>query len=809
MKTNNRIQNPPQSLRLSREIDFYWIISRLIIHWKWFLLSILLFLSLAYLRLRYSIPIYRVQTSIMLKDNERGGLNNSEISVFDAMGILKAGDNVDNEVQALRSRDLIESVVKELDLHIRYLVKGRVIDSELYGVDNMAYYDSAPVTVSLDSTFMPSLRGSLFLQLIPEGDTLIRLEGGYWNHAFSAEFTHFPVDIETPVGMITLHKTDNISLHPSFPLEIIISPYLTMASFYQSMLLVEVVGKNTSVVSLTLQETHRRRGEDFLATLTELYNQDVMNDKNKAAANASLFINERLTLLEGDLSDLEKEIETYRHSNRLTDIQSESSLLLSEDNNYGKRLKEAVTNLELLDYLQETLDFEGSIAPIPSSMFNSLSLSDGVLSTDIGKYNQLIMDRKRLSATMESSAPAILRLDERIRLLKDDIRTNLFAIRQMMQSRQKELEDLSLHYDYSLGDIPRREREYMEKIRQQKTKADLYTNLLARREEVALALVVTAPSAKVLESALASSNPVAPNRFAVYVLFLFCGFIVPYIVIGIRRFFNYKIETEAEVRAHSSVPITLNLPISKMKKDIVVRPDSTSVVVERFRLLRTNLQFLLDSKAEKVIQVTSCISGEGKTFISMNLAMIFALKYKTLLVGLDIRRPQLSSRMLLSKNSGGIVSYLQGKESDIDSLIVRDVEGVGLDVLPAGGIPSNPNELLMEPALDELFKELRKRYDYIIVDASPVGSVSDAYLIDRVSDATLFIVRQNYTPKSVLPMLEDVHAEKRLKNINILLNGFSNRSSGYGYSYSEKPEENKDDKSKKGIKLKKTVIKNK
>jgi capsular exopolysaccharide synthesis family protein len=304
---------------------------------------------------------------------------------------------------------------------------------------------------------------------------------------------------------------------------------------------------------------------------------------------------------------------------------------------------------------------------------------------------------------------------------------------------------------------------------------------LRRKQEIDFTLAVSAPSAKVIESPL-TSGLVSPRKTMIYFICLITGLLFPFVVIGIRELMNYKLSHEEEVRRLVDIPIIVSLPIVKTKSSIVVSSHATTAIVERFRLLRTNLQFILDSPDKKSILITSTISGEGKTFVSVNLALTFALKYKTILVGLDIRRPKINTAFNLPKQMG-LISYLTGEETNINNLIYKNANGTGLDVLTSGMVPLNPNELLIERTLDEMFVKLREQYEYIIIDSSPVGSVSDAFLLNRICDASLFVIRNDLTPKSAISLANNVFREKRLNNVNLVLNGFSEGKGRYGYGY--------------------------
>ena len=782
---NNNIEKSGMKPK-SREIDVQWFLVTLLCHWKLFLFSAGLCLFIGFIYLRYSIKIYNVGATVILKDDKKGGMGNSELSVYEGMRLVNPNSNVDNEVEMFTSRNLVQSVVSELRLYIRYSVLGKFKDTELYGHSNNWFYKETPVTAWMDETDVNNLYFPVILDIRKNGNYIV--SGSCGNEMIEVTFETLPAKINTQSGSVLLQPSTISSLKEDHPLHIVISHPLPITKYYLSCLSAEATSKTTSVVKLGLNETHRKRGEDFLDKLIEMYNRDAMEDKNKAASNASRFISERLDYLSEDLNSEEGKIETYKRDNQLTDLEIESQLFLSEDNESNKQLIAIGTQVELLGMLKKELNKN-----IQSLLPANLGLTDPNLAVTIGKYNAAIMEKERFSAYTSEESPIMIRIGERIELLREDVRTQVEGLQKSFVAREKDIRKQGKTYESYLYDIPRREREYAEMTRLQQIKANLYTTLLQKKEEAELSLAVTAPSAKVMNSPLAGVRPVSPKSTRTYALCLLLGLMLPYAGLGLRNLINYKVEDETEIGRGSLVPVMVSLPMDKSKKSVVVSAHATTPVVERFRLLRTNLLFSLGNNPEKkVMLITSTISGEGKTFVSINLAMTFALKYKTLLIGLDIRRPKLDSYMQLSQKDG-IVSYLAGFNRDIDSLIQKNVDGTGLDVMVAGSVPPNPNELLMESSLDELFRELRNRYEYIIVDTSPVGSVSDPFLLDRISDISLFVVRQGYTPKAALALSNDIFEEKRLKNLFLVLNGFGNRKTGrygygygYGYGYSSK-----------------------
>jgi capsular exopolysaccharide synthesis family protein len=758
----------------SREVDFQWFIFGFLAYWKWFLLSIITFFLIGYIYLRYSVPVYEVASKIVVKDSKKGGLGNSELSFYENIGFLRANSVVENEMKVLESRNLIESVVLKNELFIQYVVKGKFKDTELYGTSNL-FYNSTPIKVFADQKIISSLQDVIVLKVLVGDNSTIRVEGNYGSHEFENEFFSLPGVLETPIGELLLLPGETTVLRKQYPLEIRIVPPLTVAQRYTAALRMELIDKNTTIVALSLRETHKKRGEDFLRTLVDLYNKDTMAEKNKAATTASEFLRERLNLLGRDLREAEKDIENYKKENYIANLEAETGIAIGEDNEWGKKVVQIETQKITLSYLLEELNKGGML------LMPLVENTEGSLGTLLQKYNAAISERERLLNVVTMDAPSIKWQDEQIASLRMSIRTSIDGLMYSLDRQMEESTGFSSRYTSDIQDIPRRSRELEDLERTQNIKAELYASLLARREEIELTVAVTAPSAIILEDPLSSFIPIYPNKFMVYLLCLIGGLVFPFLVITICEMLNFKLSQEMEVRRFSDVPIIVSIPyVKKMKENIVVTPTATTPIAESLRLLRTNLQFIFGT-GKKSILLTSTVSGEGKTFISMNLAMAFSLKYKTLLVGLDVRRPKMNSYLGLP-NRKGLISYILGEETNIDKLIVKNVNGSNLDILVSGPVPPNPNELLIDKILDELFSVLRQKYEYIIIDSSPVGSVSDAFLLNRISDISLYLIRGGLTPKAAISLVNSIYKEKRLNNMNLVLNGFD-EGKHYGYAY--------------------------
>ncbi|MDR3062297.1 MAG: polysaccharide biosynthesis tyrosine autokinase [Dysgonamonadaceae bacterium] len=808
MENNKQMFTSPKE---ERDVSTQWFIINILMHWKWIFFSLALCVALGIVYLKFTKKIYKINASVILKDEKKGGLGNSELSLFESMGLFNTNNNVDNEVEMLKSRNLVEGVVKEQKLYINYLINSGLEKQEIYGNKN-PHYPELPIDVYMSPEKADRISGAIVLNVNLMKDSSILVEGEYGNENFSQIYAALPAVMQTPVGEVHLQSIENLAgeenrekikgypdkpgimetpvgnvrLTPSknvklkgnYPIKITIKNPVSVAKAYIANLQVSPASKTTSIVRLSLLDTHPERGEDFLNKLIDLYNRDAIEDKNKAALNASEFITERLRYINEDLNISETDIEAYKRNNRLTDIASESNLFLVEGNDFDKQLSQTRIQLQLVNFLQDEVK---KVSSGKGLLPGTLGISDERLSDAVNKYNTAVSERERLLKYSSMNSPAVTTLDEKIISLRENISSGIDGVEVALQAREKSLSRQANRYDSQISNIPKRERELTEKKRQQQIKETLYMMLLQKKEEATLSLAVAAPSAKVIESPLAGETPVSPKPNVVMLASLLVGLFIPISVIGVKDLFSLHVETEEDLKRLSDIPLLVGLPMDKSKKHLVVTPHAATPVAETFRLLRSNLQFYLNSPEKKVILITSSISGEGKTFVSINLAMTFSLKYKTVLVGMDIRRPKLDDYLNLSRKSG-VVDYLSGVTDNVDEIIVPSGLSENLDIIQSGSVPLNPNELLMEPTLDLLFAELRRRYDYIIVDTSPVGSVSDTFLTDRVTDATLFIVRSGFTPKTGVSLINDMNQEHRLKKMMLVLNGISvNLNSRYGY----------------------------
>jgi capsular exopolysaccharide synthesis family protein len=565
----------------------------------------------------------------------------------------------------------------------------------------------------------------------------------------------------------------------SFPeeeIDVNISNPVKVAKALSSSSLTSEVGKLIDVINLTIRTSNIHQGQDILNTLAEVYNQDAAEQNNQSAINTARFIDERLKLLTSELSEVEKQMEDYKQTNKLTDIDGDAQMYLSKTTAFDQQQLEVEIQQHLIKYVEEFIQDPAN----KSALIPNLGLTDVGLVATIQQYNELIMTRERIANGTTADNPALTMLNQQINSTRKAILTSVRSSGKGLQISKNDLTSQNSVMQSKIRDIPRQEREYIEIKRQQQVKESLYLFMLQKREEASLNMAVAVPKGRVLNTP-DDATMVGPHRSIILLIFLIIGLLIPALIIYIADMVNTSIRNREDVEKLSDIPIMTELEYNDTDSMIIDYKSNANSNSELFRLMRTKLQFTLDAPTEKVILVTSTMSGEGKTFVSINLSIMLSLAdKKVLLLGMDLRIPQLAKNFNI-KQKDGISSYLSGQVPDYKSLISAPEEFPNLHVMPAGVIPPNPTELIMKDRFDELINELRSQYDYIVIDSAPVGAVSDSYLIDRVSDLTLYICRAGYTDKRNIEFVNRLQSEKSLKRIFFVVNDVDFHSNRYSY----------------------------
>ncbi len=764
------------------QIDFKASLFKYIIRWPWFVASVIVCMACAWIYLKQSTPAYNINATILIKDEKKGGMLGNEFSGLEDLGLLNLPKNIDNEIEILQSKSLIKDVVNELGLYIDYTASKGFKTIDLYG-------GTSPILVHYSPKDAELLDAPMLLTVSYQKNGQIEVnvttgKGSDEEKTFSKSFTELPAVLSGEKGTITFMPNSQVPITEDGKLEITIQHPLAVAKSYRKALVIEPTSKTTSVATISISNTNKKRGEDFINKLVEIYNRDANDDKNEVAQNTARFIDERIAIINQELGTTEQELESFKRESGLTDLSSDAKLAIAEKSGYEKLCVENGTQLNLIKYLSDYLNKpENANTTLPVNV----GLDDEALTSLIAQYNALILERNRLRRASSDSNPIVRRLDSNIDDMHASLLTTINSVYKGLLITKADLDRQAGKYAGQISNAPAQERRFVSIQRQQEIKAGLYLMLLQKREENNIALAATANNAKIIDDALADDVPISPNKKIIYLAALVLGLGIPVAIIYILNLLSYRIEGRADVERLTNVSIIGDVPLndSEDKHAIAVRENDNDIMAETFRSLRTNLLFMLGDPDRKVILVTSTMSGEGKTFIASNLAVSLALLgKKVIIVGLDIRKPGLNKVFRIHHKEKGITSFLSAPQStDLRSMILPSEVSDNLHVLPGGAIPPNPTELLARKSLDDAIELLKKDYDYVVLDTAPIGMVTDTQLIARVADISVYVCRADYTHKNDYQLINELYANKRLPGLCTVINGLDMKKKKYGYYY--------------------------
>ena len=769
------------------KIDIQEVLFKYIIHWPWFVGAVLVCLIGAWIYLRMATPVYNISATVLIKDDKKGG-NTGGMAGLEELGLsglISSSQNIDNELEVLRSKTLVKEVVNQLNLHVSYT------DEDEFPSKNM--YKTSPVIVSLTPQEAEKLSDPMIVEmsLYPQGSLDVGVTIGdkeYQKH-FEKLPAVFPMDegtlafFQSPDSlMANKDTTEESSAQNVRRITAKINSPMKVARVYCENLTIEPTSKTTSVAVISLKNSSLQRGQDFINQLLEMYNRNTNNDKNEIAQKTAEFIDERIDIISKELGNTEANLENFKRNAGITDLTSEAQIALTGNAEYEKKRVENRTQISLLEDLRKYIrGNEYEVLP------SNVGLQDAALVATIERYNEMLVERKRLLRTSTENNPAIVNLDTSIRAMKSNVQATLDGTLQGMLITKADLDREANRFSRRISDAPGQERQFVSIARQQEIKAGLYLMLLQKREENAITLAATANNAKIIDEAIADDIPVSPKRKIIYLIALVLGVGIPVGIIYLIGLTKFRLEGRADVEKLTTVPIVGDIPLTdeKNEKDgsIAVFENQNNLMSETFRNIRTNLQFMLQND-KKVILVTSTVSGEGKSFISANLAISLSLLgKKVVIVGLDIRKPGLNKVFRLSTKEKGITLYLANPDTDLMSLVQPSDVNKNLSILPGGTVPPNPTELLARDGLDKAIEILKKNFDYVILDTAPVGMVTDTLLIGRVADLSVYVCRADYTHKVEYTLINELAEEKKLPNICTVINGVDLKRRKYGYYY--------------------------
>lgn len=782
---NLGLASPMGEQEETSSINFQTIYTAVILHWKWFVLSLIICMGCAMIYLRYKTPVYQAYAKLLIKDDDsRGRGGKSGVLTTSNLGIMSNSTGIDNEMEILSSLSIAQQAVRDLKLYVNYSLEGKVKDHLIY--------NSEPISVDLDPSHLEKLNYPISLEINRKGSSYT-VTGEYLNpktgvtNSIEKTITSFPTRIDTKTGIITLQSNGDRGLLPEGrALKVTILSPKSVAAKYAGSLSVSQTSKTTTIAELVLKDESPQRAVDYLRQLAICYNRQANEDKNEIAVRTEEFINGRLEKINAELGSTEGSLEEYKKRNNMVELKMNAAQAVQNQDVYSQKLAEANTQMALLNSISEYLnDPSNKYQTLPSNV----GLSDASATSLIDKYNDIVITRNRLLRSASESSPTVTPLTAQLDDLTSSIKRAMIQARKSMEIERNNIANMYGRYASQTNATPEQERILTQIGRQQDVKSGLYLMLLQKREENSISLAATADKGKLIDDPQYMGK-VSPKNSMIMLIALIMGLAIPAGVIFIVNFMRYKIEGHDDVAKLTSLPIIADVAIAsetaKTKADIVVHENQNNQMEEVFRSLRTNLQFIM-AENEKVVLFTSSTSGEGKTFTAANLAVSFALlDKKVVLVGLDIRKPRLAELFEINDHQHGITNLLTQPDptaADVKKQILKSGISNNLDILMAGPIPPNPAELVARKSLDQVIDILKETYDYVLIDSAPVGLVTDTLQIGRVANATVLLCRADYTPKEAFGYINDLAKEKKLPNMCVVINGIDMSKKKYGYYY--------------------------
>lgn len=748
-------------------------------YWWVFAVCLVGCLSLAALYLYKKAPVYAVTSSILVSQEDNGA--DVGASLVKNLSLGGASANVDDEVIVLSSTSLIKEMVKELGLNRTYYVKTgfmRKYDA----------YKETPITLNAPNEVFDTLSVgfSVKVKVNAEGNKIeVKAKKGLFKTLAEVTAEKFPVTLKTDYGIFVLDTTKYYVPGEELKMGIGVTGYQVAAEDLDEQVSVGIVSKKSNGLNLYIEDCNVARGKDVLNTMVSLYNRRCQMEKDEMAINTGKFIDERLSIIYNELSASESEIEQYKRQNNLVNMNADVTLMYNQRNEGEHGKMQLNTQREMLKMVKDFINDpanDHSIIPF------------GVGSAEAGQaltsYNTLVLEYLNLANSAKKSNVALKTLDDQLEVVRKNVRQ---AVDQTIDRINKQIDLMAKRENAAqskLGTIPAKERQFLELSRQQSIKNELYTFLLQKREENALVLAATTPKGKIVDEAFAYSEPVAPKKVMVLFAALLFGLMLPIFILYIKSLLTTKFSTQDELEAIAVAPVIGEICHNRHRSSLVVREGKTSSIVELFRLMRNNVQFMLPNENNNVVLLTSSVSGEGKSFVSLNLAASFALLgKKTVLVGMDVRAPKLAEYLSL-KPTPGVTSFLSKSDVALAEITQQCKEVDNLDVIVSGPIPPNPSELLLSKRVKQLFGELREKYDCIIIDSAPMAMVSDTFSLLQFADNVVYVSRANYTKRSYIKYLNGIIERGQVKNVSLVLNDSNPKlSAGYGYGYGSSEED--------------------
>ena len=768
-----------------KKMDYREVLKPYLKNWKWFILSAIVAIIIGVLNIRYSTPLFGIQAKIQIVEDQS---STSELDVFRDLNVLGGTRNkVDDEIEILNSRSNLIEVVKKLGLYKKIVALGNIQNSDLYhdAPFKVSFIAADSVVYNSKEEFFITLKSNTSFEFSTEEDA-------------PSKVYLFGKTILTSVGEVVITPNNlNLNSYLGRRYKVAVDPLTSVAELYQKKLQITVTKELSNIISIYLEDEVKTRGKDIINELINNYNKNAIDDKRAIADRTSDFIDDRIANIYGDLSSVDQSAEEFKSGRGLSDIAAQTNINLNIGAANQQELQNASVQLDIASSMKEIVESQDGYELLPSNV----GLADASIASTTAHYNSLALERKRLLESSNEKNPIIVNLDQQLESLKRSMQSSLNSVTNNLTLQVNSLSSQMSKINSRIYSSPKNERALRDITRQQQTTESLYLYLLQKREESQITFASASPKSKIIDDAyLASLEPVSPKKKIILMAYLIFGLMVPFSIIYGRDLLDNKIHNKIGLeKLVNDVPVLAELPKLSKKDNKLILNDDRSVMAESLRILRTNLDYLIKTKTgqgkKNVIFITSSVSGEGKTFLSSNLAMILAnTNKKVLLVGADIRNPKLYSFFNnkdvdelgkpKAKKDIGLTEFLYD-----DSLLPRDlvhtmlVHKNTIDVVYSGKIPPNPAELLMSDRIKGLFEEFSETYDYVIVDTAPLFVVTDTLLISQYADHIIYVTRAGATEKAVLEYPLKLKEEGKLKGLSFVVNDVKDSNLGYGGKY--------------------------
>jgi len=789
MEFGHTINNSMESDNSSNSnVDIREAISKYLRYWKWFVFSIIIFLLFAYLKLNFARPQYEAKASIKIIDEKRG--DKSTLSAFQDIGSISGGykDEINDEIVIIKSRSLISEVIKSLQLNIRFFTKKNTISDFLDNNLGMStsFYE-------LESYENPPLKLNFFIE-----DEILHQTSKEFIITINSpdEYTYYDAEYDvskkkafgekiiTDFGGLII--TPNVDLKKegliNQSIQVNISPIKDLVDSYIESIVIEPNTEFSSIINLKIGDGRKKKAEDFLNKLIQKYNDRAVSLKDKLSQSTSDFVSKRLEIISNELGEVDLTAQSIKTRYKLSDQASQIGLNMQSSQDLERRVVDVSTQLQTIGLMKDYVAQNNGNELIPD-----LGVGDNNSSTFKDQYNQLMIEKQRLLKNSTEKNPTVVNINEQLSSLKQNFTQSLNNLESTQKVTLDNLNKQNSLYNARIYAAPKQEKQIRDIQRQQQIKEQLYLYLLRKREETAISLGAAEPNAEIIDYAQSLPFPTAPKKKMVYLVALILGLFIPFIYLYLLDLLDTKIHTRGEVERILNVPIIGDIPKleSKNRRYIITKEDYSSIA-EAFRILRTNINFIVSDSNEKgkVIFITSTIAHEGKSLVSTNLATALALAGKrTLILGMDIRAPKIEPYIGI-RGKIGITNYIVDSSIPIEDILFKAPKIDNLDVVSSGDLAPNPSELLMHPRVKDLFTYGRENYDYVIVDTAAYSMVTDTLVLSSFADAFIYVVRANFLDKRMLRYIKSLYHDKRLPKMSVLINGLDHKKSyGYGYGY--------------------------